>query len=483
MKSPIKEDDTREDHSYLDRTNPNAATCPVCRGEVLDNCEAVSCDKCEHWYHKACGKISDKQYNKILAAPLNKSVSWFCTTCKKNRPTKQTKPRDEEIGLEQKTNTVELESSLSCPPSGSDGTDKQIQAKDVTILNDKLTKTQEENQALQKTIKDLLEDLENLTHELTKSKKENIRLNQETISKGIKIKDLYERIKTLHTLKSNKDAPEPTHNHVRPLKSISIENRPNIQQNTHNIVDPNHSQTRPIQGPEKPQPDNVSEPEILIIGDSLIRNLQQYTESKPNIMTNCMPGARIQNLSKHLATLQNLPPTVILHIGTNNLMSSRTPNDIMRPLWYTIEAAQKKFKDTIWIVNGIIHRRDIPALYIESVNEAIQFMCDNLHVVYRDPNKEVTARGLGRDGLHLNQLGDHQLANFILNDIGHEISLYKEEKTNDCPQQEDKNHANHTCSRPTPTADLDPNINIDHTHQEIGPDGKNSIEPIPKQNK
>lgn len=84
---------------------------------------------------------------------------------------------------------------------------------------------------------------------------------------------------------------------------------------------------------------------------------------------------------------------------------------------YTLEAAKKKFKYTIWIVHGILFRRDFCRTYIEEINEAFRFMCDQLKVVYRDPNTSVPDRALQRDGLHLNNFGTALLTDFILQDV------------------------------------------------------------------
>lgn len=46
------------------------------------------------------------------------------------------------------------------------------------------------------------------------------------------------------------------------------------------------------------------------------------------------------------------------------------------------------------------------------------FMFDQLHCEYRDPNRAVSKRGLGRaDGLHLNNLGLQQIMEFFLSDL------------------------------------------------------------------
>lgn len=90
----------------------------------------------------------------------------------------------------------------------------------------------------------------------------------------------------------------------------------------------------------------------------------------------------------------------------------------MRLLWLTIESAQKLFKNTTWIVNGILDRGDVSKSFVEDVREALRFMCDQLKVVYRGPNTAVTKRGYGRDGIHLNPIGDEKLMKFILTDLG-----------------------------------------------------------------
>lgn len=387
-------------------TDTPKATCPVCVEDVQDDSEAVSCDKCDFWFHRICGKINEKLYKKIQSAPLNKPIEWICQICTEQIKQTETLPLDPPKNTTNSKNNINNDRVLrtdntNLTTSNQDPSSKAIAPLTTPMPKDSLIKALEsENQTLQSTIEHLNEDLQNLTLQLTAAKKENIRLNQETILKGEKIAELYNHIKNIHSTNKKSD-------HDTPLKHQPTTNQnETISDNVEHVAEqPKHEET---------------DTDTLIIGDSIIRNIKQYTQHRPtsNVKIHCMPGARIQTLSKYLSTLQTLPPTVIIHIGTNNLAYSKTPNDVMRPLWYTLESAQKKFPNTIWIVNGIIYRRDIPVQYIEQVNEALRFMCDNLHLVYRDPNEEVTIRGIGRDGLHLNHIGDNQLANFILEDIG-----------------------------------------------------------------
>lgn len=408
-------------------TDTPKATCPVCVEDVQDDSEAVTCDKCDFWFHRICGKINEKLYKKIQSAPLNKPIEWKCQLCSERPKQTDTSPLDPPKNTADTENDRVLRTdntNLTTPKP--DLNSRVISQQTTHTLNDSQIKAlKTENQTLHTTIEHLNEDLQNLTLQLTAAKKENIRLNQETIMKAEKIAELYNHIKTIHS--ANKKSNDKTIQRHQPATKEDATISNNVD---HVIEQPKLKET---------------DTDTLILGDSIIRNIKQYTQHTPNIKTHCMPGARIQTLSKYLSTLQTLPRTVIIHIGTNNLAYSKTPNDVMRPLWYTLESAQKKFPNTIWIINGIVYRRDISVQYIEQVNEALRFMCDNLRLVYRDPNEEVTIRGIGKDGLHLNNTGDNQLANFILTDISIKpATTIKKKSENVQPTQEPQKNSTET---------------------------------------
>ena len=53
--------------------------CTVCFKEVKKNQQAVSCDNCERWAHRACNKISIKNYRNLK---LTKNFPFTCFSCK-----------------------------------------------------------------------------------------------------------------------------------------------------------------------------------------------------------------------------------------------------------------------------------------------------------------------------------------------------------------------------------------------------------------
>ena len=59
--------------------------CPVCSVVCSGTDEAICCDECDKWYHRACMEISGPVYNQLR----QNSTKWYCNACKRqtNLPT------------------------------------------------------------------------------------------------------------------------------------------------------------------------------------------------------------------------------------------------------------------------------------------------------------------------------------------------------------------------------------------------------------
>lgn len=388
MKTPLA-GDTRRGAS---EESLNLSRCGVCSGEVTDECEALTCDKCAQWHHKSCGKLTDRQYNKILNAPRQKPIEWICQNCKKTSKQALTHLRGTSDGDNHTSDSLNNRLSGNTKDINGQGVQNDL---DLSMTGADLVTVPRE------TLTALYSDLEQANQELVRAKQEIIKLNQEAITKTHTIIRLNQTLRAQHLT-----TPDQTN-----YKTLKVNLKQNLTQGD-NIMNNRDEEAD-------------SEVDTLIIGDSIIKGLKDYIapgqiNNTPKIQILSSPGATIQHFSKYISNQRDigLPQTVIVHVGTNNVVNSRTPNHVMRPLWYTIESAQKTHKNTIWVVNGILHRRDVSTAYINDINDALRFMCDQLKIVYRDPNTMVTARGLGRDGLHLNAYGAQRLAEFIFSDIG-----------------------------------------------------------------
>lgn len=240
-------------------------------------------------------------------------------------------------------------------------------------------------------IKILLADISTLKDELSASKQENIRLS-ETIAKKMEvIEKMQSVIYDFATEKpsSSKDNPKS-----------KTEEKENMRE---------HNKTKT----EEQDPT----PRTLLIGDSLIRDAANIlkTENKisPTTDTIVIPGGKISDLSKFLANQCTLPKKIIINFGSNNIRNSRTPNHVMRPLWLTVEANQKRSPKTEWLINSIPYREYCNKKFIDEVNKALQFMCKQLKTKFIDNTGKLKEDHLSWDGVHLTKEGSTVLAEII----------------------------------------------------------------------
>lgn len=239
-------------------------------------------------------------------------------------------------------------------------------------------------------IKVLLEDINLLKKELKDNKDENLRLS-EIIVKKMEVIDKMEGIicnfaisEPKETCKENKNSGSPQYKPMKERENTDTKEK----ENQHNT------------------------PCALLIGDSLIREASSFlkTQQNPNIDTVVIPGGKIKDISKYLQNQKTMPKKAIVNIGSNNVQSSKTPNHVMRPIWLTIEANQKRFPETKWFVSSIPYREDCRKKFIDEVNKALNFMCSQLKINYIDNTKILTEDHLTWDGVHLTKEGSNILA-------------------------------------------------------------------------
>src|ERR1700678_2874085 len=71
------------------------------------------------------------------------------------------------------------------------------------------------------------------------------------------------------------------------------------------------------------QPTTIGIPEVVLMGDSLVRGVRVRDSNKPvNSTTYCYPGVRVQHLTaqvKHVLGKVGPCPVVVMHVGANNV--------------------------------------------------------------------------------------------------------------------------------------------------------------------
>ena len=123
--------------------------------------------------------------------------------------------------------------------------------------------------------------------------------------------------------------------------------------------------------------DRNSKPTILLVGDSMIKDISPHKLSKSSIRKLTYPGKRAEEIASEIRRAHVHSPTseVIIHAGTNNLItkSSKECCDNIQHLSSTI---QNKFKEARIAISGLITSKDVDvALKIHETNELLKELC------------------------------------------------------------------------------------------------------------
>ena len=147
--------------------------------------------------------------------------------------------------------------------------------------------------------------------------------------------------------------------------------------------------------------------EILLIGDSITKNLQPSKLSRKKMRKKVYSGSQIQHIKSKEANLQSIGvKTAIIHAGTNNISNpGQSSATIARELEDLAASIQEQEKCNV-IISGIMTRNDNDFdSKIESTNSELTKICE-----VRDWNANIDETCLNGSGLHLNGKGDSLLA-------------------------------------------------------------------------
>ena len=154
-----------------------------------------------------------------------------------------------------------------------------------------------------------------------------------------------------------------------------------------------------------------SKPNILLIGDSMIKDINPHKLSKSSVRKLTYPGKRAEEIADQIESAHvHSPPTeVIIHVGTNNLItdSSRECFDHIQSL---ISNIKKRFNGIRIGISSLIMREDIDITSkIKETNELLKDLCLKEGYTYIE-NMNIDATCLNGSKLYLNSKGSALLA-------------------------------------------------------------------------
>ena len=153
---------------------------------------------------------------------------------------------------------------------------------------------------------------------------------------------------------------------------------------------------------------NKGKRSITLIGDSMIKNIQghrmkQGMSSGDKVFVRCFAGAKTECMNDYIKpSLKYYPDVVVLHVGTNDLRGTKTPEEIGEDI-LTI-ARKIKTPNNEVIISSVIFRNEG-----SDVNKCLKLKCDQTSFLFCD-NSNISGNCLNGGGLDLNPKGTITLA-------------------------------------------------------------------------
>ena len=174
---------------------------------------------------------------------------------------------------------------------------------------------------------------------------------------------------------------------------------------------------------------------IVIIGDSIVKNIQPRKLSRKKVHKYTFPGKTAVQIEKEINfDLKVILSHIIIHVGTNNL-PLETATECAQKIEKLAMKVKKQFRDSKTGLSGVTVRHDIAMLEkLREVNKEIGHICTKLDVSFID-NSIINDSFLNNSKLHLNGKGSAILAahfiNFLKGGIGNVSTLPRKPRFED----------------------------------------------------
>ena len=164
----------------------------------------------------------------------------------------------------------------------------------------------------------------------------------------------------------------------------------------------------------------------MVIGDSIVRNVGvDHAEMK----VECFPGIKTEQLHRVMDRTDLLSAeTLIIHVGTNDLRSTRNLDFIMGEVYALVSTTKKKLPDCRLVLSGVLRRRDVSWRRIGGLNDRLDWVANAVGITFVDPNCWIEDGDFGRDGVHLNGRGKRHLGNLYARVSGLGVGASAESK-------------------------------------------------------
>ena len=149
----------------------------------------------------------------------------------------------------------------------------------------------------------------------------------------------------------------------------------------------------------------------MVVGDSLVRNVGA---ENADMKVECFPGIKTDQLHRVMERRElDSAETLIIHVGTNDLRSTRNLDHIMGEVYELVTNVKKKLPNCKLVLSGVLRRRDASWKRIGALNDRLDWVASAVGLMFVDPNSWIEEGDFSGDGVHLNARGKRHLGNLF----------------------------------------------------------------------
>ena len=161
---------------------------------------------------------------------------------------------------------------------------------------------------------------------------------------------------------------------------------------------------------------------VIILGDSVIKHVNGYDIArkldKCKAFVKRFSGAKVRCLKDHMKpSLRENPDHFVLHIGTNDLNSDRSPELIAKSITDVGSSLKNDSHDVS--ISSIVVRNDKFKEKAAQVNENLERLCAKRNMYFLNHANNILLQHLNKSKLHLHRKGSSILASKFVKALSH----------------------------------------------------------------
>jgi hypothetical protein len=146
----------------------------------------------------------------------------------------------------------------------------------------------------------------------------------------------------------------------------------------------------------------------IVVGDSIVRSVgAEHVDMK----VECFPGIRTEQLHRVIEKRDQFSSdTVIIHVGTNDLKTTRNLDFVMGEVYALVSTARKKLPNCRLVLSGVLRRRDVSWRRIGALNYRFDWVANALGLTLNRSTSVSSTTGTDRERSRTarNVTGHHQ---------------------------------------------------------------------------